>query len=264
MTDTLAQICDHKRARVAALSAAETLSSRDTAARAAPPPRGFIAALHAAHAQGRPALIAEVKKASPSKGLIRADFAPASIAQAYQAGGATCLSVLTEERWFQGSDAYLIEARAACTLPVLAKDFFVHPWQIAHARAIGADCILLIMAALTDAEALDLEAYAHDLGLDVLVEVHDAAERDRALALKSPLLGINNRNLKTLAVDLQTSFDLAATTPASAARTLVAESGLSGAAELKALRAAGIHSFLIGESLMRQPDITAATKALLA
>jgi indole-3-glycerol phosphate synthase len=264
MTDTLAQICDHKRSRVAALSAAHSLTSREAAASKAPPPRGFIAALHAAHAAGRPALIAEVKKASPSKGLIREDFVPAQIARAYAQGGATCLSVLTEERWFQGADAYLIEARAACTLPVLAKDFFVDRWQIANARAIGADCILLIMAALTDEEALSLEAYAHALGLDVLVEVHDAAERDRALALKSPLLGINNRNLKTLAVDLQTSFDLAATMPAQPHRTLVAESGLSGATELAALRAHGIHSFLVGEALMRQPDITAATKALLA
>ncbi|WP_439532452.1 indole-3-glycerol phosphate synthase TrpC [Polymorphobacter sp.] len=264
MTDTLALICDHKRSRVAALSAAHSLVEREAAAHAAPPARGFISALHAAHAQDRVGLIAEVKKASPSKGLIRADFVPADIARAYAAGGATCLSVLTEERWFQGGDAYLVEARAACALPVLAKDFFVTRWQIANARAIGADCILLIMAALSDAEAIDLEAYAHDLGLDVLVEVHDAGERDRALALKTPLLGINNRNLKTLAVDLQTSFDLAATMPAGAARTLVAESGLSGPAELAALRAAGIRTFLVGESLMRQPDITAATRALLA
>jgi indole-3-glycerol phosphate synthase len=264
MTDTLSMICNHKRERVAALSAEHSLSAREAAARKAPPPRGFIAAIHAAHAEGRAALIAEVKKASPSKGLIRADFVPATIAGAYADGGATCLSVLTEERWFEGADAYLVEARAACALPVLAKDFFVTRWQIANARAIGADCILLIMAALTDAEALDFEAYAHSLGLDVLVEVHDAHERDRALALKTPLLGINNRNLKTLAVDLQTSFDLAATMPEGAGRTLVAESGLSGPAEIAALRACGVHTFLIGESLMRQPDITGATKALLA
>jgi len=264
MTDTLAQICDHKRQRVALLSQQQSLAERHAAARAAPPPRGFVAAIHAAHAEGRKALIAEVKKASPSKGLIRADFMPAAIARAYAEGGATCLSVLTEERWFEGGDAFLIEARAACTLPVLAKDFFVDRWQIANARAIGADCILLIMAALTDAEALTLEAYAHELGLDVLVEVHDEDERDRALKLKTPLLGINNRNLKTLAVDVQTSFGLAASTPASAGRILVAESGLSGPAELAALESVGVRTFLIGESLMRAPDIAAATRTLLA
>ena len=264
MNDTLALICDHKRERVAALSQTRSLADCEAAARMASAPRGFIKALAATAAQGRPALIAEVKKASPSKGLIRADFDPAAIARAYAAGGATCLSVLTEERWFQGGDDYLVAARAACDLPVLAKDFFVTRWQIANARAIGADCILLIMAALSDAEALDLEAYAHALGLDVLVEVHDEAERDRALKLKTPLLGINNRNLKTLAVDLQTSFDIAASTPADAGRMLVAESGLSGPAELKALANAGIHRFLIGESLMRQPDVEAATRALLA
>ena len=264
MTDTLALICDHKRDLVARLSQTRSLGERDAAARAAPPPRGFIKALATTVAEGRPALIAEVKKASPSKGLIRADFSPQAIARAYAAGGATCLSVLTEERWFLGSDAYLVEARAACALPVLAKDFFVTRWQVANARAIGADCILLIMAALSDAEALDLEAYAHELGLDVLVEVHDAAERDRALKLKTPLLGINNRNLKTLAVDVQTSFDIAASMPAGEARMLVAESGLSGPAELAALRKAGIHRFLIGESLMRQADVEAATRAILA
>jgi indole-3-glycerol phosphate synthase len=260
MTDTLAVICDHKRDLVARQT--QSLAERDAAARAAPPPRGFIKALADTVSQGRPALIAEVKKASPSKGLIRADFDPAAIARAYAAGGASCLSVLTEERWFLGGDDYLVEARAACALPVLAKDFFVTRWQVANARAIGADCILLIMAALTDEEALDLEAYAHELGLDVLVEVHDEAERDRALKLKTPLLGINNRNLKTLAVDLQTSFAIAASMPAE--RMLVAESGLSGPAELAALRAVGIQRFLIGESLMRQADVEAATRAILA
>jgi len=264
MTDTLTMICDHKRARVAVLSKTHSLAERDAAARAAPRPRGFIKALQTSIVQGRPALITEIKKASPSKGLIREDFDPAGIARAYAAGGASCLSVLTEEHWFLGADAYLIAARAACPLPVLAKDFFVTTWQIANARAIGADCILLIMAALSDAHALEMEAYAHDLGMDVLVEVHDAAERDRALRLKSPLLGINNRNLKTLAVDLQTSFDIAATTAADTHKLLVAESGLSGPAELSALAAAGINCFLIGESLMRHQDVEAATKALLA
>ncbi|WP_184201964.1 indole-3-glycerol phosphate synthase TrpC [Polymorphobacter multimanifer] len=260
MTDTLTTICANSRAHVAMRSEKHSLADREAAAAAASPPRGFIAAIHAAHAREDKALIAEIKKASPSKGLIRKDFHPAAIARAYQAGGATCLSVLTEERWFLGADNYLIEARAACTLPVLAKDFFVTRWQIANARAIGADCILLIMAALSDAEAIDLEAYAHSLGLDVLVEVHDAAERDRALQLKTPLLGINNRNLKTLNVDLVTSFELADTP----GRTLVAESGLSGPAELAALQARGINTFLIGESLMRHSDVEAATRALLA
>jgi indole-3-glycerol phosphate synthase len=260
MTDTLATICANSRVRVAERSAAQSLASREAAAASAPPTRGFIAAIHAAHMNKTKALIAEVKKASPSKGLIRADFQPVTISRAYASGGATCLSVLTEERWFLGADDYLIEARASCSLPVLAKDFFITRWQIANARAIGADCILLIMAALSDAEAIDLEAYAHGLGLDVLVEVHDAAERDRALALKTPLLGINNRNLKTLNVDLATSFELAATP----GRTLVAESGLSGPAELAALSARGINTFLIGESLMRQDDVEAATRALLA
>lgn len=257
MTDTLTTICNAKRARVAERRQTQSLASLEAAAARADAPRGFIRALQT---QSRYALIAEVKKASPSKGLIRKDFIPSEIASAYAAGGATCLSVLTEEQWFLGHDDYLQQARAACPLPVLAKDFFVDRWQIANARAIGADCILLIMAALTDAEAQAFEAYAHGLGLDVLVEVHNAQERDRALALKTPLLGINNRNLKTLQVDLQTSFELA-TTPG---RTLVAESGLSGPAELAQLSAVGINTFLIGESLMRQPDIEAATRALLA
>lgn len=257
MTDTLTTICNAKRDRVAALKADHSLAAREAAAAKASPPRGFIKAIQQAP---RYALIAEVKKASPSKGLIRADFVPAEIARAYAAGGATCLSVLTEEEWFLGADDYLRAARAACDLPVLAKDFFVDRWQIANARAIGADCILLIMAALSDAEALEFEAYAHELGLDVLVEVHNAEERDRALALKTPLLGINNRNLKTLQVDLQTSFELADTP----GRTLVAESGLSGPRELAQLSARGIKAFLIGESLMRQPDVEAATRTLLA
>lgn len=257
MTDTLTTICNAKRARVAERQQSQSLASVEAAAARADPPRGFIRAVQS---QSRYALIAEIKKASPSKGLIRSNFNPAEIAKAYAAGGATCLSVLTEEQWFLGHDDYLQQASAACALPVLAKDFFVDRWQIANARALGADCILLIMAALTDADAQAFEAYAHSLGLDVLVEVHNAEERDRALALKTPLLGINNRNLKTLEVNIQTSFDLA-TTPD---RTLVAESGLSGPAELARLSAVGIKAFLIGESLMRQDDVEAATKALLA
>jgi indole-3-glycerol phosphate synthase len=259
MTDTLATIVAHKRALYAGRKAARSLADLEAAASAAGPPRGFIAAIHAAHAAGGLALIAECKKASPSKGLIRADFDAAALAGAYAQGGATCLSVLTEDRWFMGGDDDLVAARAAVTLPVIRKDFIVDPWAVIEARALGADAILLIMAALSDAQAAELEATAHALGMDVLAEVHDAAERDRALRLKTPLIGINNRNLKTLDVDLQTSFDLADTPE----RTLVAESGLSSHADLAALAAAGIRSFLVGESLMRHGDVTAATRALL-
>ncbi|WP_310496531.1 indole-3-glycerol phosphate synthase TrpC [Sandarakinorhabdus sp.] len=259
MTDTLAMICDHKRGLVAAARQTRSLADLEAAAAAASPVRGFVAAIHAAHADGRLALIAECKKASPSKGLIRADFDPAALARAYQAGGAACLSVLTEDKWFLGADEYLVAARAACTLPVIRKDFIIDPWQVIEARALGADAVLLIMAALSDAQAQELESVAGALGLDVLVEVHDAAERDRALLLKTPLLGINNRNLKTLAVDLATSFELADTP----GRTLVAESGLSGHDDLAALSAAGIKTFLVGESLMRADDVSGATRALL-
>jgi indole-3-glycerol phosphate synthase len=259
MNDTLAEIVAHKRALVAAARATRSLADLEAAAAAADPVRGFIAAIHAAHTQGRFALIAEIKKASPSKGLIRKDFDPPALASAYAEGGATCLSVLTEDRWFLGADAYLTAARAACALPVIRKDFIVDSWQVTEARALGADAVLLIMAALSDAHAAELEAAATMYGLDVLIEVHNAEERDRALRLKTPLLGINNRNLKTLNVDLQTSFDLAATP----GRTLVAESGLSQASDLQALAHVGIRSFLVGESLMRQADVAAATRTLL-
>ncbi len=267
MSDTLAEIVAHKRDLVAAAKSTHSLTDLEAAAAAAEPVRGFIAAIHAAHAgtndaaspAGHFALIAEIKKASPSKGLIRADFDPPALARAYQAGGATCLSVLTEDRWFLGADAYLTAARAACALPVIRKDFIVDPWQVIEARAINADAVLLIMAALSDAQAAELEAVAIAYNLDVLVEVHNAEERDRALKLKTPLLGINNRNLKTLNVDLATSYELSATK----GRTLVAESGLSGPADLTGLAAVGITTFLVGESLMRQADVTAATRALL-
>ncbi len=259
MTDTLSTIVAHKRDIYATRKAQVALADVEAKARAADAPRGFINAIHSAHAAGRFALIAECKKASPSKGLIRADFDPAALAAAYAAGGATCLSVLTEERWFLGADEYLVQAHAACALPVIRKDFIVDPWQVVEARALGADAILLIIAALSDAQAAELEAVATDWGMDVLIEVHDAEERDRALLLKTPLLGINNRNLKTLEVSLQTSFDLADTP----GRTLVAESGLSSNADLVALAGAGIQTFLVGESLMRHADVAAATRALL-
>ena len=261
--DTLATIVAHKRELYVVRKAERPLADVEAAAHAADAPRGFIRALHAAHAAGGLALIAECKKASPSKGLIRADFDPAALARAYEAGGAACLSVLTEERWFLGDDAYLVAARAASSLPVIRKDFIVDPWQVVEARALGADAILLIMAALSDAQAAELEAVAMDWGMDVLIEVHDAAERDRALKLKTPLLGINNRNLKTLDVSLQTSFDLADTAAMDGGKTLVAESGLSSHADLAALATVGIRTFLVGESLMRQADVTMATRDLL-
>lgn len=259
MNDTLAEIVAYKRTLVAAARSTQSLTDLEAAAIAADPVRGFAAALADSRASGRYALIAEIKKASPSKGLIRADFVPATLARGYAAGGASCLSVLTEDRWFLGHDDYLTTARAACDLPVLAKDFFIDPWQVINARAINADAILLIMAAVSDQQAAELESVAMALGLDVLVEVHNAHERDRALRLKTPLLGINNRNLKTLAVDLRTSFELADTP----GRTLVAESGLSGPDDLDRLAAVGITTFLVGESLMRQADVTRATRDLL-
>ena len=259
MTDTLNTIVAHKRDLYTARKAQRSLADVEATARAADTPRGFINALHAAHEDGRYALIAECKKASPSKGLIRADFDPAGLAHAYEAGGAACLSVLTEERWFLGADEYLVAARAACALPVIRKDFIVEPYQVVEARALGADAILLIMAALSDTQAAELETVAMEWGMDVLIEVHDAAERDRALLLKTPLLGINNRNLKTLEVSLRTSFELADTP----GKTLIAESGLSSHADLAALAGVGIRTFLVGESLMRQADVTAATRQLL-
>ncbi|AWK85087.1 indole-3-glycerol phosphate synthase TrpC [Azospirillum thermophilum] len=262
MSDVLARICDDKRALVASRKFARPPGEVEAAARAADPPRGFVRALREAVAAGRYGLIAEIKKASPSKGLIRPDFDPPALARAYREGGATCLSVLTDEPYFQGCDAYLVAARAAVDLPVLRKDFMVDPYQIAESRALGADCILIIMAALSDAQAQEIEEAAIAHRLDVLVEVHNREELDRALALKSPLLGVNNRNLKTLAVDLATTEALAAHVPAD--RMLVAESGLYGPADLSRMAAVGARCFLVGESLMRQEDVTAATRALLA
>ncbi|MGB0671528.1 MAG: indole-3-glycerol phosphate synthase TrpC [Rhodospirillales bacterium] len=261
MADKLTEICDVKRELVARNKAEKPWAEMEAIAKAAPRPRGFTRAIEDRIATGAYALIAEVKKASPSKGLIRADFDPPQLARAYAEGGATCLSVLTDEPYFQGRDLFLIEARVAVKLPVLRKDFIVDPYQVLESRALGADCILLIMAALSDAQAAELEDLALSFGMDVLVEVHDAAELDRALALKSPLLGVNNRNLKTLDVDLATTETLSAAVPAG--KRLISESGLYTKADLDRMARCGANCFLVGESLMRQADVTAATRALL-
>lgn len=261
MADVLARIVADKRIHVATRKAAVAEGEQCRRAAAAGPVRGFRAALARQKAAGRPALIAELKKASPSKGLIRADFDPTALARAYAAGGAHCLSVLTDRPYFQGEDAYLAAARAAVELPVLRKDFMVDPYQIPESRALGADCILLILAALDDALAAELMAAAAGYGMDVLVEVHDIEELERALALDADMVGINNRDLKTLAVTLETAERLAPALPASV--LAVGESGLSEPADLRRLMDAGVFAFLTGESFMRQPDIAAAVQALL-
>ncbi len=260
MTTVLDRILDTTRAEVARRKAGTSLSAIEATASAQQPPRGFAAAL-SRKAEAGHALIAEIKKASPSKGLIRQDFDPPAHARAYEAGGAACLSVLTDKPFFQGDEAYLIAARAACTLPAIRKDFMVDPWQVAEARAIGADAILIIVAALDDSQMAEIESAAIGHGMDVLVEVHDEAELERALQLKSRLIGVNNRDLRDFSVDLGRTEALARLMPAGTA--IVAESGLATKDDLDRLAEAGVHRFLVGETLMRQADVTMATRTLL-
>lgn len=260
MGNKLDEICATKRVEVADRKALQSIGDLDRLAASQTAPRGFRAALDVKAAEGF-GLIAEIKKASPSKGLIRPDFRPAEHAATYEAGGAACLSVLTDAPYFQGHEDYLVAARAACSLPVLRKDFMVDPWQVAEARAIGADAILIIVAALNDSEMQEIEAAAIERGMDVLVETHDAAELDRALRLQSRLIGVNNRNLKDFTVDFARTYELIDRAPKDC--TFVAESGLSSHADLAAMASHGVRCFLVGESLMRAADVEQATRELL-
>lgn len=262
MASVLDRIIDYKREEVRKARAEKSLSTLEAEAADAPPVRPFIRALRDKSSTGKPALIAEVKKASPSKGLIRADFDPPAIARAYEAGGAACLSVLTDGPSFQGSPDYLVAARAETGLSVLRKDFMVDPWQVAESRAMGADCILIIMACTDDALAEELAAAAREYGMDALTEVHDEAELERAAKLEAELIGVNNRDLKTFETRLETTERLAPLVPPGA--LLVAESGIFTPSDIARLWSTGARAFLVGESLMRQEDIEVATRALLA
>jgi indole-3-glycerol phosphate synthase len=258
--DILSQIVADKAEEVAAAKSARPAEQCEREAREAPPPRDFVGAMRSALGAGRPAVIAEIKKASPSKGVIREAFDPAAIAASYAAAGATCLSVLTDRKYFQGAPEFLGEARAACPLPALRKEFIVDDYQIAESRALGADAILLIAAALDDAQLAAFEAKASEYGMAVLVEVHDAEELDRALALRTPLIGINNRNLRNFSVSLQTTIQLAPRVPQD--RIVVTESGILAQRDVAQMRRHGVHAFLVGEAFMRAPDPGAALKAL--